>query len=115
MCECVDWFELFEIYIFQTVQTTPLSIHLSARESSDDLLTSHLLCCRRPPDLRSSASRHPPRLQGGEQQVNNQIPRLVSGAGVGVAVGVLINSGTEMKQTHRTDTELANRAAADAT
>ena len=83
-------------------------------------MTSHLLCCRRPPDLRSSASRHPPRLQGGEQQVNNQIPCLVSGAGglVGVAVGVavlIINSGTEMKQTHRTDTELANRAAADAT
>ena len=49
--------------------------------------------------------------------MNNQIPCLVSGAGVGVgvAVGVLINSGTEMKQTHRTDTELANRAAADAT
>ena len=78
-------------------------------------MTSHLLCCRRPPDLRSSASRHPPRLQGGKQQVNNQIPCLVSGAGVGVGVGVLINSGTEMKQTHRTDTELANRAAADAT
>ena len=52
--------------------------------------------------------------------MNNQIPCLVSGAGglVGVAVGVavlIINSGTEMKQTHRTDTELANRAAADAT
>ena len=51
----------------------------------------------------------------------------MSGAGVGVGVGVavdvavdvavavLINSGTEMKQTHRTDTELRNRAAADAT